>query len=151
MSFRNRNRHRTIRKLNQPIHSEPPKKLHSGSWVGVDLDGTLAVKDHTNNDPFNIGAPIEQMTQRVKQWIASGVEVRIMTARVGDLDFDGTRLSDAKRDAIVTAIQQWCMINIGAALPVTASKDCFMVELWDDRAITVRRNTGQIITGRSRI
>lgn len=102
-------------------------------WIGVDLDGTLAHYEGWNGGA--IGEPIVPMVERVKGWLAEGREVRIFTARVG---------SDAERDReeMVLVIQAWCAIHIGQPLPVTATKDFGMVELWDDRAISVKPNTG---------
>lgn len=34
---------------------------------------------------------------------------------------------------------------IGRELPVTATKDFAMIELWDDRAVQVRMNTGEVV------
>lgn len=50
-------------------------------WIGVDLDGTLAHYEGWKGVE-HVGAPVPAMLQRVKDWIAKGVEVRIFTARV---------------------------------------------------------------------
>jgi hypothetical protein len=102
-------------------------------WIGVDLDGTLAHFDDWEGIE-HIGAPIVPMVNRVKAWLASGVEVRIFTARVGT------------PDVAVKArphIEKWCLQYIGEVLPVTATKDFGMYELWDDRAVQVECNTGR--------
>jgi hypothetical protein len=44
---------------------------------------------------------------------------------------------------IVQAIDAWCLQHIGQILPVTNVKDFAMAELWDDRAVQVRINTGE--------
>lgn len=102
-------------------------------WIGVDLDGTLA-----HNTPGagldEIGKPIPQMVARVKRWIKEGRDVRIFTARVG------TRSSVQSQKPLIEA---WCREHLGKKLPVTATKDYAMVELWDDRAVQVRPNTGE--------
>lgn len=103
-------------------------------WIGVDLDGTLA-EYHGWQGPTHIGAPIEPMVDRVKEWLAEGREVRIFTARV-------TRPVASE---VVFAIMRWCEEHIGRRLPVTNVKDYGMIELWDDRAITVEQNTGRAI------
>ncbi len=46
-------------------------------------------------------------------------------------------------DAQRALIERWCEIHIGERLPVTATKDFHMWELWDDRAVQVKLNTGQ--------
>ena len=113
-------------------------------WIGVDLDGTLAKYQGWNNG--EIGEPIPLMVERVKKWIADGVEVKIFTARVGfgggysaeSGRSDDERFADEQRKSI----EKWCEKHIGAVLPVTATKDFRMIELWDDRAIQVIPNTG---------
>lgn len=97
------------------------------SWIGVDLDGTLA---HYTKwiDNHNIGEPIPQMVARVQAWIRDGFQVKIMTAR-------------HEPEALVK-IESWCLEHIGLVLPITNQKDMHMVELWDDRAIRVIANTG---------
>lgn len=107
----------------------------SKGWIGVDLDGTLA---HHKSGDFNanrVGAPIPLMVGRVKQWLAEGREVRIMTARV----------ALPTSDAVVEAIQHWCSVHIGQVLPVTCQKDYAMIELWDDRAVQVIPNSGEAL------
>ncbi len=102
-------------------------------WIGVDLDGTLAEYHGFGNG--EIGKPIPAMLMRVQKWRLSGKEVRIFTARVC---YDTT--GEVKR-----AIEKWCLIHIGHVLPVTCQKDFGMIELWDDRCVTVEANTGRVI------
>jgi glutaredoxin 2 len=103
-------------------------------WIGVDLDGTLAHYDEWEGIDV-IGAPIIPMVNRVKSWLADGIEVRIFTARVGG----PSELAAAARPHI----EQWCREHIGRKLAVTATKDFGMYELWDDRAVQVECNTGR--------
>ena len=103
-------------------------------WIGVDLDGTLAM-DEGRRGLRRVGRPVPAMLRMVKQWIADGVEVRIFTARVG-----GGRPA-AEREAAVAAIEGWCVRHVGRRLAVTAEKDAGMDELWDDRARRIERNT----------
>ena len=102
-------------------------------WIGVDLDGTLA-----HNTPGagldEIGKPIPQMVNRVKWWLKEGRDVRIFTARVGP----GPGRHEQK-----PLIEAWCEKHLGRKLPVTATKDYAMEELWDDRAVQVKTNTGE--------
>ena len=107
----------------------------SACWIGVDLDGTLAV-DHGYESIFKIGEPVPAMVARVKVWLAKGIEVRVVTARVGP----GNSLTTLSVARLV--IRAWCFKHIGQQLPVTASKDFNMLELWDDRAVRVIANTG---------
>lgn len=106
-------------------------------WIGVDLDGTLAHYDGWKH-ATHIGEPIDRMVSRVIRWIAEGREVRIFTARVSTLDH-------AERTAIEAAIRVWCTKHIGYPLAVTCVKDYQMTELWDDRAVQVRVNTGEAV------
>lgn len=96
-------------------------------WIGVDFDGVLCV--------YDFAAPIPLMVNRVKKWIAAGYEVRIFTARVSYVDV-------TKREEARSRIQDWCEEHIGERLQVTNAKDFNMLELWDDKAITVIKNVG---------
>jgi hypothetical protein len=133
-------------------------------WYAVDLDGTLAEHYWPEKGPFQadrIGDPVPVMVERVKGWLAEGIEVRIFTARVGPSEghpvcTDGMPCgpftpddgrcqrcsrknhSERARDAIVA----WCYLHLGRALPVTATKDYGMRWLWDDRAVQVAPNKG---------
>lgn len=104
-------------------------------WIGVDLDGTLAYYDGWRG-PGHIGEPVPAMLERVKRWLAEGQEVRIFTARITSRD--GYWVARA-------AIAVWCREHLGTELRITAVKDFDMIELWDDRAITVEQNTGRRI------
>lgn len=104
-----------------------------GGWVGVDLDGTLAEYNGWKGHG-SIGAPVPKMLERVKAWRAIGLEVRIFTARAGDVE-------------ALEHISAWSLKYIGEVLPVTATKDYAMVELWDDRAVQVVPNTGERADG----
>ena len=102
-------------------------------WIGVDLDGTLAHYDHWRGVD-TIGTPIAPMVERVRAWRRLGLDVRIFTARV---------CHEEEREAVVTAIDAWCLVHLGETLPVTNVKDFGMVELWDDRCVQVVPNTGE--------
>lgn len=99
-------------------------------WVGVDLDGTLAVYDGWKGEE-QIGPPIQSMVDRIKAWLSEGKRVKIFTARAYG------------RPQIALVIQRWLMEEAGLpALEVTCVKDFGMIELWDDRCIQVEFNTG---------
>ena len=99
-------------------------------WIAVDLDGTLAHYDGWVS-PLHIGEPIPNMVKRVKKWLSEGVEVRIFTARAWKAD-----------EKEMSFIQDWVEKHIGVRLAVTCTKDYGMIELWDDRAVSVKSNTG---------
>lgn len=101
------------------------------SVIAVDLDGTLAVDDGFKGIE-HIGEPIPPMVARVKEWLSQGKIVKILTAR-------------AVNKAAIPYIKDWCKEHLGQVIPVTNEKDPDMIEIWDDRAIAVEKNTGKII------
>lgn len=101
-------------------------------WVGVDLDGTLAYYDGWKGSD-HVGEPIKEMVDRVKKWLSQGRTVKIFTARVGESDYDPKVITD------------WLTACGIGPLPITNVKDKYMIELWDDRAIQVEKNTGKRI------
>jgi hydroxymethylpyrimidine pyrophosphatase-like HAD family hydrolase len=100
-------------------------------WIAVDLDGTLAQYGGWKG-PDHIGEPVPLMLERVKKWIAEGKEVRIFTARACIPDQ-------------IPPVRDWLRNNGLPYLMVTNVKDFAMIELWDDRCIQVRMNTGEIV------
>ena len=109
--------------------TEKLAKAEANGWIGVDLDSTLA---HFDGDRTTIGEPTA-MLARVKRWLSDGEDVRIFTARVSD-DPDSVQRR---------MIEDWCREHIGQVLAITCVKDHQMVEMWDDRAVRVERNTGK--------
>jgi hypothetical protein len=99
------------------------------SWIGVDLDGTLALYD-TWKGPEHIGEPIPEMLERVRGWLADGYEVKIFTARVSEPEN-------------IPYIERWLALVGLPPLEITNVKDFAMIELWDDRAVGVISNTGK--------
>lgn len=112
----------------------------NNGWIGVDLDGTLAMYDHWRGVD-HIGEPIKPMVDRVKAWLADGKRVKIFTARV----WQQGMYADGKLIDAVTPIEIWCKTHIGQVLEVTNVKDFGMIALWDDRAVQVITNTGEPI------
>lgn len=114
-------------------------------WIAVDFDGTLAVYNGWDGD--NLGKPIAPMVDRVKKWLADGTNVKVFTARVGcsglrsEVSLDNQEFADHQRKLIT----DWCIEHIGVPLEVTATKDFGMIELWDDRAVQVKMNTGEVV------
>lgn len=106
-------------------------------WIGVDLDGTLAHYEAGGWKGIeHVGEPIPAMLERVKAWIAKDQEVRIFTARV-------SVTNEAERLRCMEVIQDWLQSHGLPRLQVTCIKDFAMIELWDDRAVQVRMNTGE--------
>jgi len=98
-------------------------------WIGVDLDGTLARYTGWKGST-HIGAPIPRMVKRIRRWVGHGKKVKIFTARADD-------------EKSVNAIKKWLKAHELPALEVTNLKDEHMTELWDDRAVSVEKNTGR--------
>jgi len=104
------------------------------SWIGFDLDGTLAEYDEKGGSGGAIGKPIKAMVDRVKTLLDQGEEVRIFTARAGD-------------SAEVKKVKEWLKENGLDGLKVTNVKDSGMKFHFDDKAIRVVRNTGELCSG----
>ena len=102
-------------------------------WIGVDLDGTLAVwgVEGTPGNGF-IGPPVPLMLVRVNQWLAAGRRVKIYTAR-------------ANYPYQIPLIKVWLEKHGIGGLEITCSKDWDMDVLYDDRAVQVEENTGRLI------
>ena len=103
-------------------------------WIGVDLDGTLAEYDERHGLE-RIGRVSVPMLRRVQQWLEQGREVRIITARATD-------------PALRVFVKPWLREHNLPPLEITDSKDCNLLQLWDDRAVQVELNTGRILTPR---
>jgi len=104
-----------------------PRKNNEG-WIGVDLDGTLAQYDGFQGDDV-VGEPIEPMVRQVRKWLMEGRDVRIFTARKPH-----------------PVIRKFCKDNFGKILPITNLKDHNMQALYDDRAVGVKRNEGEVFS-----
>ena len=89
----------------------------------------------------HVGEPVYLMVERVREWLLQGREVRIFTARVSH-NRTAKRMLEA--DEARYAIREWCLAQFGQYLPITNEKDYRMTELWDDRAVRVEQNTGEI-------
>lgn len=116
------------------MKSEPIKKW---KWYGFDLDGTIA--DNTNHafGYGNIGKPIKPMISLMKRLHRQGCDVRIFTARLGDVG-----KNRANQRALIDHIWKWCDRNLGFRPQITDRKDASMECIYDDRARQVIRNKG---------
>lgn len=101
-------------------------------WIGVDLDGTLAKS--VSSIGTGIGEPATPMLNRVKQWLSRGQEVRVFTARASD-------------PQQVTAIRAWLKRHDIGECGITNRKDLDMIELYDDKAKRVVKDSGRICSG----
>ena len=98
-------------------------------WVGFDLDGTLA--ETSEEFELEIGPPIEPMLARLEEYLDQGDTVKIFTARA----------ADPKQ---IPLVREWLdKLGLGF-LEITNEKDPGMVKLYDDRAVSVEKNTGVV-------
>lgn len=112
---------------------EEKKESHKRGWIGIDLDGTLARSDNLL-DLSQIGSPVPKMLNFVNQLILEGHRIKIFTARAADPDQ-------------ITLIKKWLGENGLPELEITNIKDFGMILLYDDRAVQVVTNTGEIVNG----
>lgn len=101
-------------------------------WIGVDLDGTLAKS--VSNRGTGIGDPVPTMLTKVKDWLSRGQAVKIFTARASDSEQ-------------VRAIRAWLRRHGIEGCGITDRKDLDMMELWDDKARRVEKDTGKLCSG----
>lgn len=101
------------------------------SWIGVDLDGTLAQHDGDVGGD-HIGEPIPLMMTFVKHLLQEGKRVKIFTAR-------------ASAPEKIPAVKEWIEKHGLGDLEITNEKDQYMIKLYDDRAAKVIRNTGVVM------
>jgi len=105
--------------------------LKGEGTIAVDLDGTLA--EYTEWKGIeHFGKPIPKMIDRVKKWIAEGRTVVIFTARAED--------SKAEK-----YIKEWLEQQGLGGLKITNIKTKDIVAFYDDRAVHVEHNTGEIL------
>lgn len=115
---------------------------HAKGWVGFDLDGTLAIYNEWNG-PEHIGAPINAMVEYVKELLAQGIEVKIVTARAS---ISRMVADEDMYNRVICTIRNWCEDHLGKRLDVTSEKDFNMAMLFDDRTVTVEKNTGKALS-----
>lgn len=105
-------------------------------WIGVDFDETLRRYD---------GTPVKAMVARVKNWIAQGIEVRIVTARVNEVWDDQREARNWDKSGVEEQrkfVADWCEEQFGVRLKVQWGKSAGMLELWDDKVVRIEANTG---------
>jgi len=123
-----------------PICMKATPHTHTvDKWIGVDFDGTIAFNVLDRTDPYQLGEPIPEMINRVRDWIGKGYTVKLLTARMNQKSSTGKIRDIEKMREILKA---WCRKHIGIALECTNAKDGWMEVLWDDRAVHVIPNTG---------
>jgi len=109
----------------------------SRKTYAVDWDGTL-VEYNGFKGAGIYGAPIPSMVHRIKDWLREGHEVLIFTSRVS-VEHDPKR---AMKECQTIDI---ALHDMGLpVLQITANKYMRITEFWDDRAVGVERNTGNV-------
>lgn len=111
-------------------------------WVAFDFDRTLATYDHYKG-PYKFGDPIPKMVNLAKRYLAEGKTVKIMTARVSNVNHDKEEIQKTRK-----ALEEWCIKHFGQKLEITCEKDYAMEVLYDDRAVGVVPNEGSLTTDR---
>jgi len=114
----------------ESMETDPGQTLPK-SWIGVDLDGTLAYYDERSSIE-EVGLAIPDMLALVKKMINNGIRVKIFTARATDPEQ-------------LPLIRKWLKANGLPELEITNIKDYYMQKLYDDRCVQVERNTGRLI------
>lgn len=114
------------------------------AWIGVDFDGTLAVRPndegHRGYDSSRVGSPIPSMIQHVKNLIKKGHYVKIFTARVSDSD---PQENEKASNAVFAFCEREGIRNPDGNLPpITCRKDMKCIMIIDDIAHGVKRNKG---------
>jgi hypothetical protein len=101
------------------------------SWIGFDLDGTLAYYEK-GGSMEKVGPPIPKMMSLLRSYMLRGYTVKIFTAR-------------ANEERNVKIVQEWLNDHGIGELEITCIKDPGMQILFDDRAVQVTRNEGDIL------
>ena len=99
------------------------------TWIGFDLDGTLA-KDTSRLRDTTIGEPIPVMVEKAKRYIEAGEDVRLFTARAYRMTPD-----------VEGALKEWCKEHLGKVIPIQAHKDHELMFFYDDRCRCVHDET----------
>ena len=96
-----------------------------------DLDGTIAEYNGWDKaDGHRIGNPIPAIIKVIKDLRAKGERCVIFSARA--------TVPEAR-----SYIEAYCLEHIGEILPMQNTKTLDIVQIWDDRAISVQHNTGK--------
>jgi len=109
--------------------------------IAVDFDGTLAHYEGYKGVGV-YGEAVPSMLKRVRNWLAEGHKVVIFTSRVEDSansDDEGVWFQE------FCGISHWLKKHKLPELEITCIKSKSFTEIWDDRAVTVERNTGRIL------
>ena len=115
-------------------------KLDKDGWVGFDLDGTLATYEGWKGWQ-HIGKPTP-LLKKAMLLMKRGVTVKILTARCSKVSLAKSGITFEQMEKV---IQDWTYFYTGQRLPVVTEKDCDMICFYDDSAVQVEQNTGNIV------
>lgn len=101
-------------------------------WIGIDLDGTLAMAADGWPEPDQIGEPIPTIMDALKNTMAQGRKIKIFTARAG-------------WEESMPHVEAWLKKHGLGGLEVTNVKDMYCDLIIDDKAVGVIRNHGLLI------
>lgn len=97
------------------------------SWVGVDLDGTLAKVEKENIEPpYPIGDPVESILTFCKDLASTGLKVKVFTAR---------EVISGGKEKVELWLKKHSIESVFSG--ITATKDPDMIFFLDDRAFRV--------------
>lgn len=121
-------------------HYKPPI-----GWYAVGFDQVLAqydpLKDAVHGLEY-LGPPVPAMVQTVKDMLAEGKVVKILTPRV----HVGHTNQIERASKIMQMIADWSKEHIGIPLVATCVIDPFCIEILDTRSRQVYPNKGTILT-----
>ena len=129
------------RASNESVQPVLPVHDKDAPWVGCDLDGTLAIYDGWKGWQ-HIGEPVPKMQSRIKDLLERGIVVKILTARCSKVSLARNNL---QFEQMAKVIQDWTEKWLGKRLEVVTEKDCYMTCFFDDSAMQVDKNTGEIV------
>lgn len=115
------------------------------TWIGVDWDRTLVEysTDPNGYNPFKHGDPLFPMVARIKDWLSVGKNVKIFSARASG--FPDTEEGRALKLKVIESMQDHMVNAMGLPrLQVTCEKDYLCEAIYDDIAISMIPNTGQV-------
>ena len=110
-------------------------------WFGFDLDGTITMHPSPSTTGAGVGLPIKgEVYDLFIRHCMKSDRVKIMTARA----YSG----NPDRAKEIAAIHEWLEEYFPKPchnLEVTSEKDYLLIRLYDDRAVQVIRDTGELV------
>ena len=126
------------------MEKTPKERL---KWYGFDFDRSLAYhgpqdKDIKKGYNLGVGAPIDIIVERLKEYLAAGKNCKIFTARVAPHpDVENFNMADRSEQ-----LRDWCEAQGLPRLDVVCIKDAYMEEIWDDKSVSIKPNEGRVFS-----